>query len=91
MRLFHRLARTIPRSATSTARRSTDAARSTRVSPPDQPGTHSYEMSKDGRWAFHTYSRFGQPPVIELVRLPEHKVVRVLADNASLRGQAGGT
>ena len=55
-----------------------------RVSPKEEPGSHSYDLSKDGRWAFHTYSRFGQPPVIELVRLPEHKVVRVLADNAEL-------
>jgi dipeptidyl-peptidase-4 len=58
-----------------------------RVSPQDQPGTHSYEMSKDCRWAFHTYSRFGQPPVVELVRLPEHQVLRVLTDNASLRAK----
>jgi dipeptidyl-peptidase-4 len=58
-----------------------------RVSPNDQPGSHSYEMSKDCRWAFHTYSRFGQPPVVELVRLPEHKVIRVLADNSRLRAK----
>jgi dipeptidyl-peptidase-4 len=55
-----------------------------RVSPKDQPGTHAYEMSKDCRWAFHTYSRFAQPPVIELVRLPDHQVMRVLADNSQL-------
>ena len=29
-----------------------------RVSPADQPGTHSYDLSKDGRWAFHTFSPF---------------------------------
>lgn len=58
-----------------------------RVSPQDQPGSHSYDISKDGRWAFHTCSRFGRAPVIELVRLPEHKVVRVLADNAALAGK----
>ena len=57
------------------------------VSPKDQPGTHSYEMSKDCGWAFHTYSRFGTPPVIELVSLPDHKVVRVLVDNATLRSK----
>ena len=58
-----------------------------RVSPQDQPGSHSYELSPEGRWAFHTYSRFGQPPVVELVRLPEHQPVRVLADNARLRAK----
>ena len=65
------------------------SGRAERVSPADQPGTHSYDMSKDCRWAFHTYSRFAQPPVIELVSLPEHEVVRVLADNASLRVKLG--
>ncbi len=55
-----------------------------RVSPADQPGNHSYDISADGRWAFHTYSCFGRPPVIELVRLPGHKVVRTLAENAAL-------
>lgn len=62
----------------------------TRVSPPDQPGTHAYEFSKDGRWAFHTFSRFGQPPVIELVRLPDHQVIRVLAGNEGLREKMAG-
>ena len=56
-----------------------------RVSPPDQQGTHSYNLSKDGHWAFHTYSRFGQPPVIELVQFPDHKVIRTLAANDGLR------
>lgn len=60
-----------------------------RVSPDDQPGSHSYEMSPDCRWAFHTRSRFGQPPVIDLVHLPEHKAVRVLADNAELSARLG--
>ncbi len=58
-----------------------------RLSPADQPGTHSYEMSKDCRWAFHTWSRFGQPPVVDLVSLPDHKRVRLLAENTKLRKQ----
>ena len=57
----------------------------TRVSPLDQQGAHSYDFSKDGRWAFHTFSCFGQPPVISLVQLPDHKVIRVLAGNDGLR------
>lgn len=62
----------------------------TRVSPTGQQGTHSYEFSKDGRWAFHTFSRFGQPPVIELVQLPDHKVIRVLAGNTGLFDKLAG-
>jgi dipeptidyl-peptidase-4 len=60
-----------------------------RVTPSDQPGTHSYDLSPDGRWALHTYSRFEMPPRIDLVRLPEHRSVRVLVDNTDLETKAG--
>ena len=56
-----------------------------RVTPMDQLGTHDYYFSPDARWAFHTYSTFDTPPIIELVQLPEHRVVRVLEDNKELR------
>ena len=29
-----------------------------RLSPMEQPGTHSYRISPNCQWAFHTYSRF---------------------------------
>ncbi len=57
----------------------------TRVTPADQPGTHNYEFSPDRRWAFHTYSTFDSPPVIDLVQISEHRSVRVLEDNAECR------
>jgi len=56
-----------------------------RVTPASQAGTHSYQISEDAKWAFHTYSSFGVPPVKELVRLPGHESVRVLVENAELR------
>ena len=52
-----------------------------RVTPASEPGTHSYDISPDGKWAFHTFSTFDHPPVTELVSLPEHKVIRVLEAN----------
>ncbi|NBV21793.1 MAG: S9 family peptidase [Proteobacteria bacterium] len=55
-----------------------------RVTPSDQPGTHSYLVSPDGRWAFHTRSTFNQPPVTELISLPDHKSVRLLTDDKKL-------
>ena len=55
-----------------------------RVTPADQPGTHSYNISPDGRWAIHTWSRFDVPPKIDIVSLPDHKSVRMLVDNAAL-------
>ena len=56
-----------------------------RVSPARQSGTHGYDVSPDVRWALHNYSTFDTPPVVELVRLPGHQVVRPLATNAPLR------
>jgi len=58
-----------------------------RVTPPDQKGTHRYQISTDSKWAFHTYSSFDTPPIIELVSLPEHTTKRVLADNSELRSK----
>jgi len=55
-----------------------------RVTPAGQTGTHDYELSPDGRFAIHTYSRVERPPSIELVALPEHRAVRTLLDNAAL-------
>jgi dipeptidyl-peptidase-4 len=56
-----------------------------RITPDSEPGTHSYDISPDGRWAFHTWGSFDLPPVTELVSLPDHKTVRMLEDNALLR------
>ena len=56
-----------------------------RVTPAGSPGTHSYLVSPDARWAIHTVSRFDTPPTTDLVRLPSHQVVRSLVDNAALR------
>lgn len=62
-----------------------------RVTPADQPGTHFYDFSPGADWAIHTYSTFDTPPVTELVKLPEHRAVRVLEDNAELRSRAAAT
>ena len=56
-----------------------------RVTPANQPGTHTYRVSPDLRWAIHEYSTFDTPPVTDLVRLPDHQSQRVLEDNRGLR------
>ena len=58
-----------------------------RVTPANQPGTHTYEVAPGGHFALHTYSTYTTPPVYEIVRLPSHEVVRTLEDNARLRGR----
>ena len=61
-----------------------------RVSPASEPGTHNYNISPSGRFAVHTYSRFGVPPVVTVVSLPDHRVLRTLVDNSALKGKVGG-
>lgn len=56
-----------------------------RVSPADQPGSHSYNIAPDGKVAFHTYSKFGVPPVVDLLRLPSHQQSRSLVANDQLK------
>jgi dipeptidyl-peptidase-4 len=56
-----------------------------RLTPADQPGAHGYDVAPGARFAIHTHSRLGVPPVTELVSLPDHRVVRTLVDNAPLR------
>lgn len=59
--------------------------KSERLSPADQPGWHDYDISSDGGLAVHTFSSFGKPPRVELITLPDHKVIRSLATNDKLR------
>ncbi len=58
-----------------------------KLSPSSPPGWHEYDIAPDAKWAIHTYSTFGTPPIVELVRLPGHEVVRVLVDNQKLRSR----
>ena len=58
-----------------------------RVTPEGTPGFHTYNVSPDLRWAFHTWSRVDVPPATELVSLPEHRTMRTLVDNAALKAK----
>nr|MBA3760230.1 S9 family peptidase [Gemmatimonadales bacterium] len=58
-----------------------------RLSPRADSGTHAYDIAPNFRYALETYSRYGQPPVVRLVRLPGHEILRTLIDNAGLRGR----
>ena len=58
-----------------------------RVTPQNQPGTHRYEFSPNRQWAFHTYSTFDSPPIVDLVELREHRSVRVLENNDLCRSR----
>src|SRR5688500_20231762 len=55
-----------------------------RVTPANQPGTHRYDVSPNGRLAFHTYSTFETRPVVIVIELPSHKAVRPLTDPSAV-------
>jgi dipeptidyl-peptidase 4 len=61
-----------------------------RLSPTYQGGQHSYQISPGARWAIHTYQSADTPPVIDLVSLPDHRVLRTFADNETLRQTVAG-
>ena len=55
-----------------------------RLSPANAPGTHSYAVAPGLGYAVHTFAAFGVPPTRTLVKLPEHRALRVVLDNATL-------
>ena len=58
-----------------------------RMTPVENIGHNSYQMSADAKWAIQTFQNSTTPPVISLVRLQEHKTIRVLEDNNSLKNK----
>jgi dipeptidyl-peptidase 4 len=56
-----------------------------RVTPRTFAGSNAYDVSPDGRYAFHRFSSFDDPGIRELVALPDHHAVAVTDDNAALK------
>lgn len=56
-----------------------------RLTPANQPGSHSYSFSPDAEFAVHTYSTITSPPVVDLIKSTDHSIVRTLAENKKLR------
>jgi dipeptidyl-peptidase 4 len=44
-----------------------------RISPPGAEGTHTYEISPNGKYARHNFSNYYTPPLTEWVTLPDHQ------------------
>lgn len=55
-----------------------------RVTLAESAGTNTYNIGRDGRWAMHTFSAMNVPPVVNLISLPDHKLVRPLVENKKL-------
>ncbi|KAA5538026.1 prolyl oligopeptidase family serine peptidase, partial [Roseiconus nitratireducens] len=59
-----------------------------RITPENQPGTHEYDFSPNAKYAFHTWSSFDSPPVVELVEIADHRVIKVVEANEPLQERA---
>jgi dipeptidyl-peptidase-4 len=55
-----------------------------RVTPIDEPSMNAYNIASNGKWAVHAYSTADRPWRVEIVSLPDHKVVRTLVQDAEL-------
>ncbi|MGH7657385.1 MAG: prolyl oligopeptidase family serine peptidase, partial [Gemmatimonadales bacterium] len=55
-----------------------------RLTPDSLSGSSSYNIAPDFEYAFHNFSTFTEPPVTDLIELPEHEVIRTVVDNDSL-------
>ncbi len=58
-----------------------------RVTPVDQPGTHTYDAAPGARLTFHTWSQIDRPPSTDVVELPSHRSLRALTDVSALRSK----
>lgn len=58
-----------------------------RVTPSAMKGQSSYQISANAKWAIQTFQNVTTPPVISLVRLPDHKQLRTLVDNQELKNK----
>ena len=63
----------------------TSNSKSRRLSPTDQSGTHTYDISPNGKFAKHTFSSAGTPPITEIISLPNHKTIKTLVTNKTLK------
>ncbi|MDA7928471.1 S9 family peptidase [Mariniblastus sp.] len=59
-----------------------------RMTPKDQPGTHTYKFSPNQKYAFHTYSSFDKPPIVELVDISNHRTIKTLEKHSQLHKRA---
>jgi len=56
-----------------------------KLSPDHSVGVNNYQISNDGKYAFHNFSNINTPSVISLVSLPDHRKLKILEDNSKLK------
>lgn len=61
-----------------------------RLTPETAPGWHDYSFAPGGKVAFHTYSSFQRPAMMDVVSLPDHRSLRRLLDPAVVERKVAG-
>ncbi|NJD21351.1 MAG: S9 family peptidase [Melioribacter sp.] len=56
-----------------------------RITPKEFSGGNGYQISDGVNYAIHSYSNFDTPSISNLIRLPDHKVIRKLVENKQLK------
>ena len=52
-----------------------------RITPQGYQGVNAYNISPNGKYAIHEFSSANNPPMAQLVSLPDHKVLKTLINN----------
>lgn len=58
-----------------------------RVSPKNQAGQHSYQISANAKYAIHGFQNAKNPNKISLINLQNHKTIRILENNKALKNK----
>jgi len=58
-----------------------------RLTPSSFDGVNTYNISPNGKYAFHTYTNALTPTNVRLISLPDHKTIRTIIDNKAFQDQ----
>ena len=58
-----------------------------RLTPSSYEGINTYNVSPNGKYAFHSHTSVLKPRSVRLISLPDHKTIRTIVDNSSYEEQ----
>jgi len=58
------------------------------LSPKDQKGTHSYQVSPNGMFAQHRFSNYKTTPISEWISLPNHAIIKESKQKATIQNNS---
>ena len=54
------------------------------ITPKEFSGSNSYQLSEAAKYAIHSFSSSNSVPISNLIKLPEHKIIKKLVENKAL-------